>query len=142
MIRTTIRGIRVASLALGGYWLMLFVATHLPTVPMPHTANSDKYIHFLAFAGLAFLLAWSIPTVPKHRWLNVVLALAVAIIYGAIDEISQTPVGRTADVMDWVADSAGAVFGIVCYVIMRHIIVTLGKARPAAPPMTLEAPLA
>lgn len=142
MIRTTIRGIRVASLALAGYWLMLFIATHLPAVPMPHMANSDKYLHFFAFAGLAFLLAWSIPTIPNHRWINVVLALAVAITYGAVDEISQTPVGRTADVMDWVADSAGAFFGVVCYVILRHIIVTLGKARPVSPPMTLEAPLA
>jgi len=142
MTRTTIRGIRVASLILACYWLMLFVATHLPKVPMPHVTNSDKYIHFAAFAGLAFLLAWSIPTIPNKRWVNVVLALAIAIIYGAVDEISQTPVGRTADIMDWAADSAGAVFGVVCYVILRQIIVTLGKAQPASPPMTLEAPLA
>ena len=142
MIRTTIRGIRVASLTLACYWLMLFIATHLPKVPMPHVTNSDKYIHFAAFAGLAFLLAWSIPTIPNKRWVNVLLALAIAIIYGAVDEISQTPVGRTADIMDWAADSAGAVFGVVCYVILRQIIVTLGKAQPASRPMTLEAPLA
>jgi len=107
---------------------------------MPQIINADKYIHFAAFAGLAFLLAWSIPTIPNKRWINVVLALAIAIIYGAIDEISQTQVGRTTDIMDWAADSVGAVFGAICYVILRRIIVTLGKAQPASQPMTLEAP--
>jgi VanZ family protein len=142
MIRSTIRGIRLASIALAGYWLILFVLTHLPKVPVPPISNVDKYIHFSAFAGLAFLLAWAIPTFPNKRWINVVLALVIAIVYGAIDEISQTPVGRTADVMDWAADSAGALIGVSFYVILRRIVVTLGKARPAEMPMTLEAPLA
>ena len=108
---------------------------------MPDMPNSDKVIHFSAFAGLAFLMAWAIPTFPNKLWMSVSLALILTITYGAIDEISQTPVGRTADVMDWVADSIGAVFGILCYVVLRQIIVMLGKSQPESQPMTLEVPL-
>ena len=38
--------------------------------------------------------------------------LIVAAIYGVLDELTQTLVGRSADVADWLADMVGATVGI------------------------------
>ena len=46
-------------------------------------------------------------------------ALLIAIGYGAIDELGQIPIpGRNADAVDWLADVAGAVAGVMCYRLM------------------------
>jgi hypothetical protein len=58
MISSTINGIRIASVCLIGYWLALFVGTHLPArIPDMPGANDDKILHVIAFAGLSFLLS-------------------------------------------------------------------------------------
>jgi len=124
MISTTINGIRIASLCLIAYWLALFTGTHLPRVRLPHMtgANDDKILHVLAFAGLSFLLAWAIPTKITDRFRNVRLAALAAIFYGALDELTQIPVGRTADWKDLIADIIGAVVGIIAYSSVRELL--------------------
>ena len=68
-------------------------------------------MHFGAYAGLAMLLctlfwarAWK-----TSRILLLVVPLLLA--YGAVDEVLQSFVGRTADVWDWVADTGGRILG-------------------------------
>jgi VanZ family protein len=139
MIQMTIRGFRLATLSLVAYWCLLFIATHIPKPPSIHVQHIDKVFHFAAYAGLAFLLAWSLPTIPGHRYLNILLAALIAMSYGVIDECLQIPVGRTADFYDWIADSAGAIFGLITYAIMRSWLTTRGKSRLAPSPTTLEA---
>ena len=91
-----------------GYWVALFVLTHTPTsgLPGPRIEHADKVIHF----ALYFLLTWlgnrAATSTPRavsvlFRW-----ALAYAI-FAALDEWSQTLVGRTPSLMDWFADLAG-----------------------------------
>ena len=119
----TVFGVRLASLLLVIYWVALFTGTHIPPVGVPRIDNIDKLLHFSAFAGLAFLLAWAIPTqAGKPRW-NVLIASLAAIGYAAIDEFSQIPVGRTADMWDWLADCAGVTLGLVAYLAMRTMLV-------------------
>jgi hypothetical protein len=49
---------RGLALVLAGYWLALFIATHLPRIPASlELPGSDKWHHFAAYAGLSFLLA-------------------------------------------------------------------------------------
>ncbi|MDZ4853136.1 MAG: VanZ family protein [Pirellulaceae bacterium] len=139
MIQSTIRGVRLATILLCGYWCLLFIATHLPKSVVVSFRYSDKLLHFTAYAGLAFLLAWALPTVPKHKRLNILMAGFLAISYGVMDEISQTPVGRQADIMDWVADSCGAIVGLTFYAILRWQIVKRGRSRQAPSTTTLEA---
>lgn len=124
MISTTINGIRIASLCLLGYWLLLFAGTHLPRVQMPNMAggNNDKILHVIAFAGLSFLLSWAIPTKMSDRFRNVRMAALCAILYGAFDELTQIPVGRTADWKDLIADTVGAILGIIAYCIAREML--------------------
>lgn len=86
------------------------------------TRWSDKFLHVGAFGGLAFLLAWAVPTNPRRKSLNVVLAAGIGVAYAAIDELTQIPVGRTADWADFSADLFGILTGLVVYVAMREII--------------------
>lgn len=124
MVTATIRGIRVASLCLFGYWVMLFAGTHLPRVHLPKMSggNDDKILHLLAFAGLSFLLAWAIPTRIRDRFRNIRLAGGCAALYGALDELTQIPVGRTFDWYDLLADVIGISIGLACYTVSRELI--------------------
>ncbi len=111
---------RWAPLALRTLWLLyftaLFLATHMP-VPagLPPTV-SDKALHVMAFMPLAWLscAAWE-TTARRVDW-RVVLAL---VLYGAVDELLQWPVGRNADVWDWVADTVGVAIGVGLYLLTR-----------------------
>ncbi len=72
---------------------------------------SDKYQHGLAYAGLTLVL---IRALAGGVWRGVtlrvcVLAVAIAALYGATDELHQRLVpGRHADVLDLAADALGA----------------------------------
>lgn len=102
----------VAALVL--YWLALFVATHLPgDTPMLPTDSTDKVIHAVAYAVLAALvaLAWYATGRPI-RWTYLLAAGLVIVLYGALDEWTQIPVGRDGSVGDWVADVVGTAIGL------------------------------
>lgn len=94
------------------YWLALFAGTHWPRAPQMSLGLSDKSLHFLAFCGLGFLLSAArsisrIMTVSAYGGIFCVIGL-----YAAIDEISQIPVGRDCEWLDFRADLMGAVLGI------------------------------
>ena len=121
-MRATIRGVRIALLVLAFYWLALIIATHVPAKVIEQVKVNDKVAHNIAYSGLAFLLAWAIPTNPKRLSQNVVIATLVGTIYAGVDELTQIPVGRTADWGDFSADLFGILIGIVVYIVMRGII--------------------
>ena len=102
-------------LLLGLYWFALFVGTHVPQPLVDlHLAN-DKALHFAAFAGLAFLLAWSQNSF-RPAWSTVLVMLIIVSVYGAVDELTQALVpGRTTDIKDWIADVAGAITGLAAF---------------------------
>ena len=127
MVQATIQGLRLATLVLIGYWGVIFIATHIPKGQMPDISKSDKLMHMIAFAGLAFLLAWAFPKESKRPYAHLIGAWIVACAYGAVDELSQIPVGRHADVRDWIADSIGAVLGLIAYMIARKLWIRIRK---------------
>jgi len=97
------------------YWLTLFLGTHMPYLPRALHVPSDKTLHFSAYAGLAFLfsLNWSLRSALGWRqriWILVLLAA-----FGVFDEITQIPVGRTCDFLDWIADVLGILAGSVLF---------------------------
>jgi VanZ family protein len=113
---------KLSLVVLGVYWCALFAGTHAPTVPAVPLGPSDKLLHAASYAVLALLLAWAWSV---HRpfagggWLAV---LAIVFLYGALDEITQIPVGRQADVADWIADAAGAIMGVAVFTIAQAIV--------------------
>lgn len=95
------------------YWLALAIATHLPRAPELPLEQGDKFLHVAAFAVLATLAAtcWSAWRPPMRTGHFLMLA-AILIAYAALDEVTQVPVGRKADVADWMADVVGILIGI------------------------------
>ena len=122
-MRATINGLRIAIVALAGYWVLLFIGTHIPANRLlAQLHQSDKVLHTCAYAGLAFLMAWAIPTNMSKLHQNTLLAALVSVAYAGLDELLQIPVGRTADWKDFYADCVGICMGLSAYTIARAII--------------------
>lgn len=112
------------------YWLLLFVATHLPwslaSVATP-IWMWDKASHFIAFAGLAILLASAAAMRRRLTLANYVFLFVVGAGYAAVDELVQIPVpGRTGDLFDWFADCVGMAVGLLVH---RLTIVVLESVQ-------------
>lgn len=115
--------IRLATICLSLYWLAIFIGTHLPGGVSPRLYLNDKVIHFGAYAGLAFLLSWAIPTRKDRMLLQVLIVLTAVISYGCFDEISQKFVpGRNCSFGDLLADMLGGVFGVAFYLVCRRLL--------------------
>lgn len=124
LMRATIQGLRIAVIALAGYWVLLFISTHIPAnALMAKIHQSDKVLHCGAFTCLAFLLAWAVPTNSARPLQNVFIAGLIGVVYAGVDELLQIPVGRTADWYDFYADCLGVCFGLTAYTILRSILV-------------------
>lgn len=90
--------------------------TLTPTQNLPPAPGSDKLHHFIGFAALALPAAFARP-----RWVLWIIALVTA--YGALIEIIQPHVGRHGEIMDAVANAAGACFGGVLGAVLRGLLV-------------------
>jgi VanZ family protein len=108
---------KIWRIALALYWLILLVGTHVPQkTPLLPKDRVDKFVHAVAFAALALLCAatWERTTArlkPRHLlWIWIAIAL-----YAAVDEWTQTFVGRHASAQDWLADVIGAAFGLALF---------------------------
>lgn len=129
LARLSVFGVRLATVLLIAYWLLIFTGTHIPKLPVVHVQGNDKLYHFTAFVGLAFLLAWAIPARGRDPRTKVVLALLIAMLYGVFDEWTQALVpGRSSDLMDFAADCGGALVGALSYATARRVLV--GPYRP------------
>lgn len=99
------------------YWTILFIATTLPVESIPTVAISDKIHHLVAYFILSVLLYLTLIYQRKSKTLftNAPSAtILLASIYGALDEIHQIFVpGRFADILDWLADFAGTLLGVL-----------------------------
>jgi VanZ family protein len=120
------------------YTLVLFTATHLPSVPTMSFTWSDKVEHYCAYAILTFfvLLGWELSTgmLQAKHYFAVWLA---GTLYAAIDEVTQIPVGRTCDINDWAADMLGIVAGLLVFCMLRGTLYRLligGDARALTKP--------
>jgi VanZ family protein len=107
--------------AVVGYWLAMFCATHVPRVEVvKQIPATDKELHFSGYFVLGLLLPfWRLPVPPMtvQRMLRVWCVVAL---YGAIDELLQVPVGRSCEVLDWCADAIGAAGGVIVAAIVTR----------------------
>ena len=114
----------ISKILLASFVLVLLTATHLPPdsplIP-PEVFGIDKVYHFTAYAILAGLLAaaWQFSSgilTSRHlRWVWCAIA-----IFGALDELTQIPVGRDCSIWDWLADVVGAACGLLAFVWLRR----------------------
>ena len=111
--------------ALGVYFVALFFGTHYP-IPEEDISPKvpDKLLHFLAFVGLAYLLAFWCSTKWSMSTAHYAILFTILITYGAVDEFSQKLpyLNRTADVNDWLMDLLGSVIGLTAFHGTRLVI--------------------
>ena len=121
-----------------GYWVTLFVLTHLPPTALPHVNVSDKLEHFLAYGLLSFMSGVTLwVAFPNRRWVFRVPLLIVvgAAAYGAFDELTQPLTHRICDIHDWYADCMGALgAAVVLFSFQRYVRHrTSAPSGPSAP---------
>jgi VanZ family protein len=113
------------------YGLMLLVATHIPHPPHAISAgNLDKTLHLGAYAGLAFLVSLNGFLRQALGWRQRILILVLLAVFGAVDEITQIPVGRECDVVDWAADILGILLGSGLFLAFAAVFHWLTQLRP------------
>lgn len=101
---------RAAWFALG--WLLVFgvaVGSLLPSLPSVSAGVSDKFMHFAAYAALAFLFMGAVGRRHWHRTALGLLALGAAL------ELAQATLtgARSGEWLDMAANAAGVAAGVV-----------------------------
>ncbi len=116
------------------YMAGIFAASAQPTVRLPRLGHSDKVLHFAAYAGLGTTLAYA----GARTALGPLPLIAIGSLYGASDEFHQGFVpGRTPDPLDWVADTLGAIAGVLAVYgyFSRRRARAASSAAPGADPL-------
>jgi VanZ family protein len=112
------------------YWTALFIGTH---IPLPQLAalpgNSDKWMHFVAYAGLTYLLGLWMWASGRTRFRHVAVLIAGVACYGIFDELLQIAVNRHADVYDVMCDWLGVAIGVTALYLTRCVVERLAE-RP------------
>ena len=81
-----------------------------------------KSAHFVLFAVLAVCITLVMGTFMKKKWLIYLAAVAFCFLYACSDELHQLFVdGRGASLSDVFLDTAGAVAGILLYMMIKKI---------------------
>ncbi|TWU24030.1 VanZ like family protein [Novipirellula galeiformis] len=128
--KKTILGIRLAVLALVGYWLLIFVLTHLPAESLKPPKVNDKLAHFLAYGGLGMLMCYVTTSDRVIKRFGSIAAIGMT--YAALDEYTQSFVeGRYSDPYDFLADAAGLCTAILVYATLRGVFSLWKKSRTA-----------
>lgn len=113
-------------LILGGYWLFMFILTHLPATHIPdvHVMGKDRTLHYLAYLvlGLIFWLCYYRNVRPSFRQKRTWLMIFTLVAYGVFDELTQKYVGRTTDIMDLLFDTLGIITAIFMLFFIRRLI--------------------
>ena len=110
------------TIALVLYWMVAFLGTHIP-IPagvIPR-GGGDKGLHLVGYAILASLLMGLRASRGPFGWYSALMRWMVLAMYGAFDEVTQSLVGRHADVADWCADLIGAAFGLGLVVLLVRV---------------------
>lgn len=138
----TILGFRLGVIALALFWCILFLGTHWPAGLHIVPSVGDKAKHFSGFFLLALMLCYVTGTGDsgfKSNWgfakiLRFAKIMGVMVAYACFDEYTQrfSP-GRTPDVMDFVADVAGALSAICLYLLAKRCWMAIAKnhVRPS-----------
>ena len=94
--------------------LTLTVAMLWPVGQQPTPDGTDKLVHLIAFAALAFPLA-------RTGRIGLMPVFIGASAFGGAIELIQPSFNRSADLNDWIADIVGVALGIGCGLLYRRI---------------------
>src|SRR5262245_1203805 len=125
--------VAILALLAAGYWLAMFVATHLPirTTPLGDPYSLDKLEHLTAFAVLAALLNAVAAAIGFRSWKVSALIIFLIGLYALVDESTQVS-PRSPEVLDWFADVFGAILGTALYWLVVRFRAATGPVRQPA----------
>ena len=102
------------------FWIACVFMTHMPRPPsFTDVIVSDKIKHFCGYGTLATLIYFSLWIRGWGRWTLPIIVLVILAAYGALDEITQPPFGRTCDLYDWYADMCGVTAAMIIWTFVR-----------------------
>jgi len=96
-------------------WACAFAATHTPPSMLPRLHVTDVALHAAGYFILASLLMGTLAAYRLAGARRAALALAILAAYGALDELTQPLVGRSAAWSDWFADMLGTAAAIAVW---------------------------
>lgn len=109
---------KITFAVLAVFWVTLLITTHIPIPKIVYQANvSDKWLHFLAYINLVFLLWFTLKPQGTVNWNSIMawLFLIIIIVSGGMDELTQPPFGRTCDLYDFLTDVFAVITGLVIF---------------------------
>jgi len=118
------------------YCLLIFIISSFPGQNFPEIDITlvDKYVHFVIYFGLCLLFFYSLKNQTKFTKLRshpFVFALLFTSLYGVTDEIHQYFVpGRSSEVLDWLADTIGALFCLLLLKIFYKKLPFINSNKP------------
>ena len=93
------------------------------SVSLSFPYHADKIAHFVVFGLLCLMTCWSLSRVRigERAIYKIILAIVITSLYGMSDEFHQyfTP-NRSAEIFDWLADTAGAVTAGLFWQVTTH----------------------
>ena len=113
--------------------VLIFTASSIPSNAIPSLILkfSDLLIHFVVYAAFGSLLALAfVESTDRLNRKLILIVCCIGFLYGAADEFHQTFVqGRFATVSDFLADSAGIVFGLALFSITPRFLKLLRLSK-------------
>lgn len=110
---------------------LLFFVSSLSSIPGPGISSfDDKLAHFGVYLVLGALLAFAVDRTGWPLW----TAALLGVLYGASDEVHQLFVpGRSASVVDWIADAAGVCTAVFLFARIRARRMAAARRRSPDP---------
>lgn len=95
----------------------IFYVSGKPSLGLPSFPQSDKIMHMIAYAVLAYFVARALHKVHSFGYMKLIfIGMFIAGLYGLSDEIHQMFVPtRSADAFDLLADFMGGLMGAIIY---------------------------
>jgi VanZ family protein len=124
--RPTPRDLVLAWLPAAAYMAIIWIVSSFetPTFPTSLFPMRDKGVHVVEYGVLGFLVTHAcLRTFARHPRVRVALfAILAGVLWGVLDEIHQAFVpGRSADLLDIVADSVGVTLGTLLRLLAHHL---------------------
>jgi VanZ family protein len=111
------------------YLLSIFVFGVIELGPMPPGLPSDKLEHLLAFGGFVWVVELALLELgaARRRFVGVLVSCSSGL---ALELVQSALPHRSAEVMDFVADVAGALLAAALSVLLGRIVTERTKAEP------------
>jgi VanZ family protein len=119
---------RLAWVGVVVYWGGICILTHLsPETIAKGPKVWDKATHFFSFFGLGAALATAMLLTWPYRRRVLLWVMLAAMLYSALDELTQPYFRRSASIYDWLADMTGVIPAVLLAGIVQHWLI--GRQR-------------